>query len=258
MDHNSPTTPYASKLNCVHAFATHCVSAAYSCRLMELMNENITIIAPPEPFKALIFDCDGTLADTLPNHYRSWVEALGLFGAQFDEDHFYGMSGMTTNATIEALNAEFGYGLDVARTHDEKEKRYKALLHTVREIGPVADIVRAYHGMVSLAVATGATRDVVEATLAATDLRSYFTVVVTADDVVNGKPAPDTYLLAAQRLGVLPSECVVYEDAEMGLESARRAGMRCIDVRILWPGRRSPSPIDLGLPSGRPTASTTR
>jgi HAD superfamily hydrolase (TIGR01509 family) len=208
------------------------------------MNDINALIAPPQPFSALIFDCDGTLADTLPNHFRSWILALRLFGADFDEDHFYSMSGMTTNATIEALNEEFGYGLDVRQTHDEKENRYKEMIASVREIKAVADVVRAYHGRVPLAVATGATRDVVEATLAATGLRSYFSVVVTADDVVNGKPAPDTYLLAAERLGVAPSECVVYEDAEMGLESARRAGMRLIDVRVLWQGRRCPTPLE--------------
>ena len=195
---------------------------------------DLSRIQPPEPYGALMFDCDGTLADSMPNHYRAWVDTLRASGADLAEDHFYAMGGIPTPVIIQMLNEQFGYDLDVAATHAQKERRYTELLNTVQEIEAVANIARAHFGKVPMAVASGGIGRVVEATLKNVGLRSLFEVVISADDVANGKPSPDIFLLAAKRLGVAPQDCIVYEDAEPGLEAARRAGMRVVDVRVLW------------------------
>jgi len=196
----------------------------------------ISVLTPPEPFSGLIFDCDGTLADTMPTHYFAWTAALKALGAEFNETQFYQMGGMPTEAIILALNEQYGYTMDPVATHQDKERRYLELLHQVTEIKAVADVARAYHGKVPMAVASGGAREIVEQTLRTVGLRGFFDVLATADDVEHGKPAPDVFLLAAERLGVAPTECIVYEDGDVGIEAARRAGMRSIDVRVLWNG----------------------
>jgi len=191
-------------------------------------------IAPPEPYKAIIFDCDGTLADTMPIHAKAWAASYRSFGIDITEQPFIDMGGLPNQAIIETLNRDFGYTLDVATTQDDKESRYLEMLHLVTEIKAVADIARAFHGKVPTAVASSGMGRIVHQTLTATGLIGLFDVIVTADDVTHGKPAPDLFLLAAERLGVAPADCIVYEDGDPGLEAARRAEMRAIDVRVLW------------------------
>ncbi len=192
------------------------------------------LIAPPEPFAALIFDCDGTLADTMPGHFAAWTAALRAGGGDISEKHFYSLAGVTSAEIIALLNREHGYTLDVADTVQVKEQMYVDALHDIKEITAVADIARAYHGKVPLAVASGGLRSVVHATLDTIGLRSLFAAVVTADDVVHGKPAPDIFLKAAELMGVAPADCIVYEDGDPGIVAARAAGMRVVDVRVLW------------------------
>lgn len=195
---------------------------------------DLTLIAPPEPYRALIFDCDGTLADTMPAHARAWVASYGSFGIEIQEEPFLQMGGLPNRAIIETLNRDFGYTLDVASTQEDKERRYLDMLHAVTEIKAVTDIARAHRGKVPIAVASSGLGRVVRQTLTTLGILSLFDAVVTADDVVHGKPSPDIFLLAAQRLGIAPADCIVYEDGDPGLEAARRAGMRAVDVRVLW------------------------
>lgn len=195
---------------------------------------DLSLIAPTQPYGALIFDCDGTLADTMPNHYRAWVKTLRSLGADMNETEFYQMGGMPTSTIIRKLNADYGYGLDVEKTHKAKEQQYVELLHSITEIEAVANIARANLGKVPMAVASGATRDILYATLDAVKLTPLFQQVISSDMVKHGKPAPDIFLLAAEKLGVDPKDCIVYEDGDPGIEAAHRAGMRVIDVRVLW------------------------
>jgi len=195
---------------------------------------DMTRIAPPESYAALIFDCDGTLADTMPAHFAAWNAALRSFGAEITEKRFYELGGVPSAAIIEILNRENGYTLDVPRTVEEKERRYTEGLHVVEEIKAVTDIARAHYGKVPMAVASGGLRGIVHQTLDNLGITSLFDTVVTADDVTHGKPAPDMFLLAANRLGVAPADCIVYEDGEPGIIAAGAAGMRVVDVRVLW------------------------
>ena len=192
------------------------------------------LIAPPQPYKAIIFDCDGTLVDTMPAHAKAWSAAYGARGISISEQPFIDMGGLPNRAIIEKLNTDQGHSVDVLAMEEEKEHRYSLMVNDVKEITEVADIARALHGKVPIAVASSGMGRIVRQTLTVTNLISLFDVIVTADDVLHGKPAPDLFLLAAERLGVAPEDCVVYEDGNAGLEAAARAGMRAVDVRVLW------------------------
>jgi beta-phosphoglucomutase family hydrolase len=205
-----------------------------SPRVLVETDERLKLIEPPKPYSALIFDCDGTLIDTMPLHYQAWVKALSASGVHFTEKQFYDFAGMPTVEILRIINEEYGCNLDVDATHEEKERIFVELAHQIAEVRAVANIAREHFGKTPMAVASGGIRSVVEQTLTTAGLRQLFAVVVTAEDVKNGKPAPDMFLLAAERMAVAAKDCIVYEDAEQGLEAARRAGMRAIDVRVLW------------------------
>lgn len=183
------------------------------------------------PFRGAIFDCDGTLAHTMPLHYRAWVETLDQAGAEMSETLFYELGGVPTAEIVRILNRRFGYTLDVDATAHDKEVRYEALLHQALPIEQVCALVHEYHGKFPLAVASGGLRRLVDRTLEGLGIADCFDAVCTAEDVERGKPEPDLFLLAASRLGVEPADCVVFEDSDLGLEAARRAGMQGVDIR---------------------------
>jgi beta-phosphoglucomutase family hydrolase len=189
------------------------------------------LAAVTRPFRGAIFDCDGTLAHTMPLHYRAWVETLDEAGAAMSEQLFYDLGGVPTAQIVRILNERFGYTLDVEAIAHDKEVRYEALLHEAPPVEKVCALVHEYHGQFPLAVASGGLRRLVDRTIEGLGLTAYFDAVCTAEDVEHGKPAPDLFLLAAQRLGVEPADCVVFEDSDLGLEAARRAGMQGIDIR---------------------------
>lgn len=122
---------------------------------------------------------------------------------------------------------------DSAPVNAERKKYYQSMIHTVEEIQEIAEIARANHGKVPMAVASGGDSTIVEATLEVLKFRHLFNTVVSVNDVSKGKPEPDIFLLAAKRLRVAPEDCIVYEDSDSGLEAARRARMRFVDVRVL-------------------------
>lgn len=180
---------------------------------------------------AAIFDCDGTLADTMPLHYRAWRAILDPLDCPFPEETFYDWGGVTSHEIVTRLNEIYGKTLDPVAVCHAKEADYQIRIPQVGPIVVIVAEVHRLHGKCPLAVASGGLRDLINQTLATLQLTGYFDAVVTAEDVTRGKPEPDTFLVAAQRLGVPAPECVVYEDSPSGLLAARRAGMRAVDVR---------------------------
>jgi HAD superfamily hydrolase (TIGR01509 family) len=193
------------------------------------------LAAVTRPFAGVIFDCDGTLADTMPLHYAAWCAALSTRGAALSEALFYELGGVPTLRIVEILNERFGYALPPAALAEEKEAAYELLLPRALPVPRVVALVREYHGRFPLAVASGGLRRLVDKTVAALGLLDRFAAICTAEDVSRGKPAPDLFLLAASRLAVPPTDCVVFEDSDLGLEAARRAGMQSVDVRPWLP-----------------------
>jgi beta-phosphoglucomutase family hydrolase len=189
--------------------------------------------------KAIIFDCDGTLADTMPAHFEALLEVLPRYQFELSEDRFYALGGWPTEKVIELLASEAGRAVDVTAIAHEKEAAYQSLLSHVQPIEPVIDVVNRNRGKLPMAVATGAYRNICAATLRQIGLPSdVFEAIVSCEDVTRHKPAPDIFLDAARRLGIPASECVVYEDSDPGIEAARQAGMACVDVRQFYTPRR--------------------
>ncbi len=187
---------------------------------------------PPPGTRALIFDCDGTLADTMPIHFRAWTAMLSRHGIPFPETRFYQLGGMPTSRIIRLLSEETGVPVtDVEAMVLAKEGHFLELLHEVTAVDAVVRIAAAHRGKLPMAVASGGYRDVVRQTLDAIGVRDWFATVVCAEDTAHHKPEPDVFLEAAKRLAVPPPACVVFEDTDIGLEAARRAGMAGVDVR---------------------------
>lgn len=192
-----------------------------------------------QTYQALIFDCDGTLTDSMPLHYVAWRRTLDRHGIQFPEARFYAMGGVPTDKIIETLCHEQSLVVDVPAIAEEKEREFLLTLHDVRPNRPVCDIARGHHGRLPMAVASGGIRSVVMDQLIKIEMQHYFAVVVAAEDTQRHKPEPDVFLEAARRLQVSPAGCLVFEDTDIGLLAAKRAGMEAVDVRQ-WAGQSSP------------------
>ncbi|MEY3206590.1 MAG: hypothetical protein RLZZ21_2921 [Planctomycetota bacterium] len=187
---------------------------------------------------ALLFDCDGTLADTMPAHYLAWLEVTNPHGIDFDEDHFYSLGGRPTRDIVATLFSQAGVAIDVDHAATVKERSFLDQLAEVLPIDPVVDVVRRSRGRVPMAVVTGGYHDVVGKILAHIGLTGSFDTIVASEDTSRHKPDPDPFLEAARRLGARPERCVVWEDSDLGIEAARRAGMEWIDVRPFHAPRR--------------------
>lgn len=192
------------------------------------------MIMIPDTVRGLIFDCDGTLADNMPAHFRAWTIVTQRHGLTFTEDRFYQLGG-TPSATIAAILArEQGKVVDAHLIAEEKEREFLEQLAAVRPIPPIVETARAQRGVRPMAVASGGYRSVVLATLEQIGVLDWFPVVVTAEDVMRPKPAPDVFLEAAKRLDVQPESCLVFEDTGIGIAAARDAGMQVFDVRDVY------------------------
>ncbi|MDG4549646.1 MAG: HAD family phosphatase [Candidatus Contendobacter sp.] len=199
------------------------------------------LLTVPSWVRGLVFDCDGTLVDTLPLHYAAWEETFAGLGLRCPLEFLMRHNGKPTDWIIARYGVEFGHAIDVARFTADKERRTYALLDRARPLEPVAALARCHHGRLPMAVVSGSNRPNVERALGAAGLRALFPVVLTADDGLPPKPAPDLFLEAARRLAVAPDRCQAFEDADAGLEAARRAGMLATDVRPFGGGYRSGS-----------------
>lgn len=183
--------------------------------------------------KGLIFDLDGTLADTMPYHFQGWQVACKKYGATIDTSFLRlhtGSPGWLIASEI-IKNSGLEGKVTVEEILNEKIEQFYRLQHNVKEIKPVTDIVRKYYGKLPMAVGTGGHREAVKRTLQITGLSQYFDIIVTANDVDNFKPHPETFLKCAEMMKVEPSAIEVFEDGDLGLEAARTAGMTGTDVR---------------------------
>ena len=187
---------------------------------------------PKPDYKALIFDLDGTLVDSMPAHFIAWCKALEDQGQPgvFPEDVFYAMGGRPTRDIVEVINGEQGLSLDADQVASSKKRHYLKNLSLVELIPAVAKIAEENRGKVPLAVASGSSREVVEKTLQVLGISDWFDEVVSSDEVPNGKPAPDVFLEAASRIEIAPEDCVVFEAARSGIIAARAAGMEVVAV----------------------------
>ncbi len=174
----------------------------------------------------------------MPVHYRVWTEIAPRYGISFPEDRFYSMGGVPTVKIAAILASEQGLNIDPVVVAREKEQTVLLRVSEVEPIAAVVEIARRCREEGPIAIASGGSRAMVERTLRQIGLFDWFPVIVTAEDTTRHKPEPDVFLEAARRLGVLPAICTVYEDTDLGLEAARRAGMRSVDVRPLYVQRR--------------------
>jgi beta-phosphoglucomutase family hydrolase len=183
--------------------------------------------------KGLIFDCDGTLADTMPLHWRAWHMITERYGLYFPEDRFYSLGGVPARDILKLLAQEQGRSLDHIAVAHEKEETYLTTLAQVEPIPAIVAIARANYGKIPMAVASGGTEKTIGSVLEHLKIRHFFAATVTSEMVKNQKPAPDIFIEAARRIGVEPKFCRAYEDTDLGLQAIRSAGMEAVDVRKL-------------------------
>jgi HAD superfamily hydrolase (TIGR01509 family) len=193
---------------------------------------------PEGPFQAYLFDCDGTIVDSMPLHYIAWKKALGEWGCTFDEKLFYSWGGKPAAEIIATLNKMNGLNMPVEALAAHKEGLYFDQLPLLKPIPEVLQIIEAQHGQIPFAVVSGGRHNSVVHSLTALGLMDRFETIVGAEDYKNGKPAPDAFLIAASRLGVAPENCLAFEDTDLGIEAATAAGMASVKV---------PSPLERSL-----------
>jgi len=183
--------------------------------------------------KGLIFDLDGTLADTMPYHFQAWKKACRRYGADLDNTFLRKHTGSPGWIIAREIidNCGLNGNVTIEEIMDEKLKEFFSLQHLVKPIPPVTDIVKKYFGILPMAVGSGGHREAVERTLEITELRKYFSIIVTANDVTLFKPDPETFLKCAEMMNVEPQFIEVFEDAELGIRAAKNAGMSVTDVR---------------------------
>jgi HAD superfamily hydrolase (TIGR01509 family) len=191
---------------------------------------------PPGDFRAYLFDCDGTVVDSMPLHYIAWKTALAEWGCDYPEDLFYQWGGKPIRQIIADLNAMQGLNMPVEQVAHRKEGLYYELLPKLTAVPEVLEQIKAQHGRIPFAIVSGSTRESVVKSLEVTHLLDKFDVLVCAGEYERPKPAPDPFLLAARKLNVPPEQCLVFEDTDLGIDAATAAGMQ--SIRILQPWER--------------------
>jgi beta-phosphoglucomutase-like phosphatase (HAD superfamily) len=189
---------------------------------------------PAGEFQAYLFDCDGTITDSMPLHHRAWTQALAAWGCDFPEDLFYAWGGRTAADIVVDLNERYGLNMPVTEVADQREAFYRRGLGEVSAVPGVLEHIHDAYGRLPFAVVSGSTRDSVTASLGALGLLDRFPVLVCAGDYTEPKPEPEGYLLAARLLGVPPELCLVFEDTDLGIQAATAAGMSAVRVPPPW------------------------
>jgi HAD superfamily hydrolase (TIGR01509 family) len=193
------------------------------------------LILPAGLFRAYLFDCDGTIADSMPLHYMAWKKTLAEYNCGFDEKLFYSWGGRPVRDIIASLNEMNGLSMPVDVVAQRKEGLYHELLPGLKAIPEVVEHVHAQHGKIPMAVVSGSRRASVVGSLTILHLLDKFDALICAEDYEHGKPAPDCFLAGAAKLGVGPKDCLVFEDTDLGIEAATAADM--LSVRV-------PAPFD--------------
>ncbi len=192
---------------------------------------------PEGDFKAYLFDCDGTIADSMPLHYVAWSSVLSEWGCDFSEELFYEWGGRPVVEIISALNHRDGLAMPVEVIQKRKEELFYSNLPKMQPIPEVVEHIHARHGEIPFAVVSGSTHESVRASLNTLNLLDRFETLVCAGDYQRGKPHPEPFLLAAERLGIAPEHCLVFEDAQLGIDAATAAGMASVKVAAPWERR---------------------
>jgi beta-phosphoglucomutase family hydrolase len=194
---------------------------------------------PPGSFNAYLFDCDGTIADSMPLHYVAWSKALSEWNCEFSEELFYAWGGMPVADIISTLNTRHGLNMPNQQVATRKEQLYYEILPQLKAVPEVLEHIEARHGQIPLAVVSGSTRDSVTASLETLKILDRFDTLVCAGDYRKSKPDPEPFLIAAERLRIAPADCLVFEDTDMGIQAATAAGMA--SVKIPQPWQRAPA-----------------
>jgi beta-phosphoglucomutase family hydrolase len=175
--------------------------------------------------KGLIFDLDGTLADTMPVHFWAYKNILTKYGINFTPELFATLAGIPAVGTIEKLNEIFDTNMNAEKVGHFKEAEYEKIMHKMKAIDPVVELAKQYYGKLPMAIGTGGYHRLAWKTVDILGLNSYFSILVSADDVTHSKPHPETFLKCAEKMGVAPEFCQVFEDGEPGMQAAKAAGM---------------------------------
>lgn len=195
----------------------------------------LSLSLPDGEFHAYLFDCDGTIADSMPLHYVAWREALAAWNCGFSEDLFYAWAGFAVAKIISLLNEKHGLNMPAEEVERRKEELYLKALPNLRPVPEILEHIDLQYGRIPLAVVSGSTRESVSASLRSLHLLDKFETLVCAGDYVKGKPHPEAFLIAASRLNVKPEGCLVFEDGDLGIAAAKAAGMASVKV----PSRRT-------------------
>ena len=199
---------------------------------------------PDGSFKAYLFDCDGTIADSMPLHFIAWKKALSEWSCDFDEQLFYAWGGMPIAEIIATLNEQRGLHMPAELIALRKENYFYQLLPQLKAVPEVLEHIQAQHGRIPFAVVSGSTRESVNASLSTLNLLDKFDAFVCAGDYKKSKPDPEAFLLAASKLAVAPCDCLVFEDTELGIQAATAAGMASVKIPLPW--ERSANSLNQG------------
>lgn len=195
-----------------------------------LLPRQFTLPLPEGDFKAYLFDCDGTVVDSMPLHYLAWRRALDVHGCDFPEELFYAWGGMPVEEILSELSRRQRLNFPIAETAEIKEGYFHEALPQLTAVAEVLEHIEDAHGRVPFAIVSGGGRESVVRSLEQLGLLDRFETLVCAEDYTLGKPNPEPYLMAAERLGVKPEHCLVFEDTDLGIAAARAAGMKWVKV----------------------------
>lgn len=185
---------------------------------------------PLGEFRAYLFDCDGAVVDSMPLHYIAWKRALGEWGCTLDEELFYAWGGKPPVEIVAALNKMHGLHMPAGAVAGRKENLYYEQLPELKPVPEVLEHIEAQHGRIPFGIVSGSSRESVIKSLTTVDLLDRFGVLVGSEDYARSKPAPDAFLVGAERLGITAKDCLVFEDTEMGIQAATAAGMASVRV----------------------------